>query len=252
MNTSTTLPSTIAELVQLLKLIPHPEGGYFREIHRSGSVPMASRGLTDSSIASHANRSLVRVLKQDLGEDRGKMDDDFVERNALTSIFWVPTRQSPKLLLAVNLSDHVHYYQGGGFAFIYYIYDPKTSTFRSVILGPNLSLGQELQVAVASGEWKCGHLAPLDATLERDHGTFSGDVSVPLVDVHPDYAIIGEAVGPGFDVHDFRWISESDMNDLSREVRSLLLGFLHPDTNVIVNKNRDFDQHYDSTLHVAE
>jgi uncharacterized protein len=250
MNTSSILPNTIAELVQLLKLIPHPEGGYFREIHRSGGVSMASRGLTDTSAASLGSRSLVRVLKQHpVGEIEA--DDEFLERNALTSIFWVPTVQSPKLLLAVNLSDHVHYYQGGGFAFIYYIYAPKTSNLRSVILGPNLYLGQELQVAVESGEWKCGRLVPLNATLGHKQDPL-GAISTPLADVYPDYTIIGEAVGPGFDVHDFRWISEIELNDVSLEVQSILFGFLHPDNNVIVNKDSDFDQHYDSTLHAAE
>lgn len=31
-------------LIKYLNLVPHPEGGYFREIYRSGSEPMASKG----------------------------------------------------------------------------------------------------------------------------------------------------------------------------------------------------------------
>ena len=33
--------------ISQLGMIPHPEGGFFVETYRSGSVPMTSRGLTD-------------------------------------------------------------------------------------------------------------------------------------------------------------------------------------------------------------
>ncbi len=46
------------------------------------------------------------------GRNKNRPDED-ERRNALTSIYWVPTKKSPKLLLASNHSDHVHYYQGG-------------------------------------------------------------------------------------------------------------------------------------------
>jgi hypothetical protein len=46
------------------------------------------------------------------GRAKNRPDGD-ERRNALTSIYWVPTDKSPKLLLAVNRSDHVHYYHGG-------------------------------------------------------------------------------------------------------------------------------------------
>ena len=37
------LPKKIKDLIVPLNLIPHPEGGFFVETHRSGSVPMASK-----------------------------------------------------------------------------------------------------------------------------------------------------------------------------------------------------------------
>ena len=35
------------DFIDMLGLIPHPEGGFFVETYRSGSAPMTSKGLTD-------------------------------------------------------------------------------------------------------------------------------------------------------------------------------------------------------------
>ena len=259
------LPNTVAELVEILQLIPHPEGGFFREVYRSGSEPMASRGLTDTTTATYdASRSLVRVAairnvdekpissneKMNAVTDVLPTDTDFVVRNALTSIYWVPTIKSSKLFLATNLSDHVHYYQGGGYAFKYYIYSPRTGMFRTEILGPNLMKGHKLQVAVCNREWKCGHLVSLESALDENEDIDGS--TAPSTCAHPDkatheYAIIAEGVGPGFDIHDFSWITEDDINqsNLSLSQKSRLKQYVHDDATVVSNKDEDFDQHYD-------
>ena len=269
------LPNNVTELVEQLQLIPHPEGGFFRETYRSGSVPMTSRGLTDTTSATYdLSRSLVHVAAataahnlnttivpntnndQTTDSNDGFVNTttdnskfDWLARNALTSIYWVPTIKSPKLLLATNLSDHVHYYQGGGYAFMYLIYSPCTTLVRTEILGPNLMKGHKLQVSVCSGEWKCGHLVSLETALCANEDI--GSAIAPSVESHdtnkPDYVIIGEGVGPGFDIHDFSWITEYDINNtnLSSEIKSFLKQHLHVDTTVIANKDKDFDQHYD-------
>jgi predicted cupin superfamily sugar epimerase len=66
-----------AVLVAKLGLIPHPEGGFFRETYRSGSEPMKSMGGTDTSGTL--------------------MDTDRVpkERNLMTSIYWLLNQDSP-------------------------------------------------------------------------------------------------------------------------------------------------------------
>jgi uncharacterized protein len=262
-NMNSYLPKTVSELVEQLQLIPHPEGGFFRETHRSGSTPMNSRGLTDTTTSSLTKRSLVKAANLSTSTivsdanvditdkliDPKSNDLTFVVRNAITSIFWVPTVKSPTLILGLNLSDHVHYYQGGGYAFVYHIYHPKSGKLRTEILGPNMLKGQRLQVCVSSGEWKCGHLVPLETTL----GDSGDDFSIPCPSelthdiTTPDYAIIGEGVGPGFDINDFHWISASDLDNakVSMENKLILQQYLHTDMNVITNKIQDFDKHYD-------
>jgi len=66
------------QLVDQLGLIPHPEGGFFREVYRSGAQPMASKGETDPAGATFATA-----------------DRTPPERNVMTSIYWLLNRESP-------------------------------------------------------------------------------------------------------------------------------------------------------------
>lgn len=192
------LPTKISDLVCALKLIPHPEGGFFTETFRSGSTPMSTQGQTDFN-CTDPHKNLVIVPGGNRGPNRPDADE---RRNALTSIFWVPTVKSPRLLLAINESDHVHYYQGGR-PFRYSLFDPMTGEFEVVVLGPDLQKGQKLQVSVKGGIWKCGSI--LDEK----------DCSSEYLEY--EYTLIGEAVGPGFDFHDFSWITEKHVREKCKD-----------------------------------
>jgi predicted cupin superfamily sugar epimerase len=150
--------------------------------------------------------------------DRPNQQTD-TRRNALTSIFWIPTIKSSKLLLGINKSDHVHYYQGGK-PFEYLVYHPETKVLEKHILGPDLRAGHKLQVIVPGGSWKCGQLV-----LDFDQTPH-------------EYAIIGEGVGPGFDFHDFYVCVEDDLKDLSAIVQDSLRPYLHAN----LHKDDDDDQ----------
>eukprot|EP00587_Corethron_hystrix_P013309 CAMPEP_0113296978 /NCGR_PEP_ID=MMETSP0010_2-20120614/34_1 /TAXON_ID=216773 ORGANISM="Corethron hystrix, Strain 308" /NCGR_SAMPLE_ID=MMETSP0010_2 /ASSEMBLY_ACC=CAM_ASM_000155 /LENGTH=192 /DNA_ID=CAMNT_0000149795 /DNA_START=208 /DNA_END=786 /DNA_ORIENTATION=- /assembly_acc=CAM_ASM_000155 len=136
-------------------------------------------------------------------------------RNALTSIIWIPTLKSPKLILASNRSDHVHYYQGGH-PFRYNLFDPSTGEFSTVVLGPELQKGQKIQVPVKGGVWKCGRMENLG--------------------VEVDYSLIGEAVAPGFDFHDFTFVTPEMIQATCKnaDVREILLEFIHTDSTADV------------------
>jgi uncharacterized protein len=212
-----------SDLQTQLGLIPHPEGGFFLETFRSGSVPMTSRGQTDLDVPSW---DLV-----DAPSRAGNRPDGDIRRNCLTSIYWVPTTESPLLLLATNLSDHVHYYQGGK-PFEYIIYNPKTKSIQVSILGPDIVNGHVLQLAVQGGMWKCGRL------LDQE-----------LPEITADYCIIAEAVAPGFDLHDFSFISPTSLEVVDDPtVQELLWPFLYAHKSALVStedQNQAFDSHYD-------
>jgi len=169
------LPPKISDLTSALQLIPHPEGGFFVETYRSGCDPMSTKGQTGLG-CTEPNINLVHAN----GRGNNRQDGD-VRRNCLTSIYWVPTIASPKLLLAKNHSDHIHYYHGG-LSFKYYIYNPDTGVMVEEILGPDIHRGHKLQVCVAGGLWKCGHLIEDKDCVNNESY---------------EYTCIGEAVAPG-------------------------------------------------------
>ena len=137
------------------------------------------------------------------GRTKNRADKD-EKRNAVTSIYWVPTIKSPRLFLAYNCSDHVHYYQGG-LPFKYSLFDPASGEFTQVTLGPEIHQGQKLQVGVKGGIWKCGIVVVDD---EKESNDASADY---------EYTVIGEAVAPGFDFHDFNWVTEELLRETCKD-----------------------------------
>lgn len=125
-------------VIEALGLIPHPEGGYFRETYRSGAEPMRSRGATDlAGTLMHTARTPA-------------------ERNVMTSIYWMLDRQSPVGYWCNNASDHVHYFHAGE-ALTYHVLSPEGRLTRHV-LGQRLDQGQVPQLVVPGGWWKAVHL----------------------------------------------------------------------------------------------
>ncbi len=134
--------ATSQQLIDQLRLSPHPEGGYFR------------RTLTSDS-----------HCQTEVGE-----------RPLLSSIYYLLTRAQNIGHCHRNRSGILHCWQGGG-SLRYTTLSPK-GALQQWILGPDLTKGQRLQLWVPGGYWKASQL-------------LSGD-----------YALISEAVSPGFDYAD--------------------------------------------------
>jgi predicted cupin superfamily sugar epimerase len=142
----------VDELVRALQLEPHVEGGYFRRTFE----------------ASH----------------RDKIDEGSGPRFTMTSIYYLLTEQSRIGHWHLNNSDILHFYHLGEPITYYLIY--PDSRLETVVLGPDPSQGQVLQLAVEGGVWKASHLA-------------SGA-----------YGLISEAVSPGFEYSDMQ-LGQRDM-----------------------------------------
>ncbi|GKZ01313.1 hypothetical protein MPSEU_001082300 [Mayamaea pseudoterrestris] len=229
MNTNQFLPSSAAELVELLHLLPHPEGGFFLETFRSGSLPMSSKGQTNFNVDQ----------KHDLVTTNGRSHcrpDGENRRNCLTSIYWVPTVNSPKQPLVCNESDHVHYYQGG-LPMKYTQYDLAKQSTETVILGPDLRRGHLLQYAVKGGNWKC---AELMVEQHHDNDTLNNTIDA-------DYSIISEAVGPGFDFYDFHFVSPHELDQQPDEMRQQLKPFLQASLQMAEIEQHYHDEHVQQT-----
>ena len=111
------------ELIQLLKLQPHPkEGGYFKRTYESDRLIPAFDG----------------------------------ERHLLTSIYYLLTNDQPRGFLHRNRADIIHYFHMGGPA-EYLLVSPEGSV-RHEVLGPDITAGQRLQLVVPGGYWKGSRL----------------------------------------------------------------------------------------------
>ena len=79
------IPTKIKDLIPLLELIPHPEGGFFVETFRSGCKPMTTLGQSGlDDCCEEPDRNLV--VTKGRADKRPDKDE---RRNSLTSIFWV-------------------------------------------------------------------------------------------------------------------------------------------------------------------
>ena len=109
-------------------------------------------------------------------EHRPMLDTDAGPRFTQTSIFYLLTRDAPVGRWHRNRSDILHFFHLGG-TLEYAVIDEQAG-LSVTRLGGDLGGGQQLQLAVKGGSWKASRL--LDG----------------------DYALVSEAVCPGFDYAD--------------------------------------------------
>jgi predicted cupin superfamily sugar epimerase len=106
-----------AELISRLKLEPHPEGGWYREIHRSGELLQTPRG----------------------------------PRAALTSIYFLLERSQCSRWHVVASDEVWHHSAGAPLELL--VYRPGTRELRRQVLG-DASQGLDSIGIVAAGEWQ--------------------------------------------------------------------------------------------------
>lgn len=108
--------------IQHLQLTAHPEGGYFREVYRSGDK-MAPEGLPSRYTSS---------------------------RSAGTSIYFLLRGGEFSAFHRIK-SDEIWHFHTGTSATIYII-DPEGRLKESVI-GPEIEAGEQFQVVIPYGHW---------------------------------------------------------------------------------------------------
>lgn len=111
-------------LIDALKLVPHPEGGYYRETYRStGSI-------------------------------------EGMSRNYSTAIYFMLTSESFSALHRIKADEVWHFYAGSPL-YVHAI-DPKGNYTRSAV-GINMSNGEVPQLIVRAGDWFGASVAESDS-----------------------------------------------------------------------------------------
>jgi predicted cupin superfamily sugar epimerase len=106
------------------------------------------------------------------------LDCDYGRRLLLTSIYYLLTKESPGGFLHRNKSDILHYHHIG--ASVRYTIVSPDGILSERILGSKIRNGETLQLLVPGGWWKASQICG-----GKD-----------------DYALISEAVAPGFEYAD--------------------------------------------------
>lgn len=115
-----------------------------------------------------------------------KVGPDGSDRKLISCIYYLLTHDSPIGHLHENRSDIIHFFQLGR-PISYTLVSPEGEVIQAII-GPDIDQGQQLQLTVPSGWWKASEL------------------------LTGEYGLISEAVSPGFEYEDMRFISKSEVN----------------------------------------
>ena len=104
-------------LIEKLQLKPHPEGGWFREIHRADEKVTTERGT----------------------------------RSALTTIYYLLEREQLSRWHVVQSDEIWHFYSGSPLELI--VYDPATHSCKTKLLDEPVDAREPVGV-VRAGEWQ--------------------------------------------------------------------------------------------------
>lgn len=112
-----------AELIEFYQMLPHPEGGHFKETYRSQEVTQTSRG----------------------------------ERSVATGIFYLLEAGQSSSLHRIKSDEMWHFYAGDPLV----VYEKASDgTIKETILGTDFKSGQLSQYVVPAGAWFGAYLAP--------------------------------------------------------------------------------------------
>lgn len=124
--------SEIEQIINKLQLLPHPEGGYFKEVYRS-------EGLINND----------------------SLNSDFSgKRNYSTSIYFLLTSNNFSAFHRINQDEIWHFYKGSPIK-LHVI--SKKGDYKNVIIGNDLEKEQTLQYIVPAKCWFAAEVINQDA-----------------------------------------------------------------------------------------
>lgn len=122
---------TAAYWIEHLRLVPHPEGGFYREVYRSGeTVPGAA-------------------LPSRFGSDR----------SFCTGIFYLLQRGQHSAWHRIRSDETWHFYFGDALE-IFELDEQRPEQLQRTVMGRDVHLGEYLQYTVPWGRWFAARLGP--------------------------------------------------------------------------------------------
>jgi uncharacterized protein len=176
--------------IEHLQLLPHPEGGYFRETYRSSdSIPILA-------LPERFSRDRQAPNQQVPVQKTGKPNSDLASRSCCTGIYFLLESHQFSALHRIKSDEMWHFYAGSGLT-VYQI--QPAGQVSQLKLGKNLRLGETFQGAVPAGWW-------FGAIVEQPNA----------------YALVGCTVAPGFDFHDFEMAERQQLLQIHPQHQRLI------------------------------
>ncbi len=119
----------IEELVQTYSLLPHPEGGYYKETYRSKDTVVSGSGM-------------IRFGG---------------ERSMSTAIYFLITAGNFSAFHRIK-SDEIWHFYAGGALIVHVLHDG--GQYQQIKIGNNLAAGEVFQAVVPAGAWFASECAP--------------------------------------------------------------------------------------------
>ena len=123
---------TIATIIKQLGLLPHPEGGFYKDSHRS-NLTIAEGCLPEGYSGS---------------------------RNVSTAIYFLLTSGNFSAFHRIRQDEVWHFYKGAPIS-LHVI--TKNGIYENHIIGPELALGQVPQYVVQGGDWFASEVSQKDS-----------------------------------------------------------------------------------------
>ncbi len=181
------IPST-QEIIQHFDLIPHFEGGYYKETYRS------------------SDRVLVSHLPARFASPLSCPPEPHPDRNICTGVLYLLSHGQRSKLHRIKADEMWHYYLGT--APLYLVMLTDGGELSVVTMGSQICKGEHLQFVVPGGVWFGAFM-----TLGSVNDAF--------------YALVGCTVSPGFDLNDFEFSNRLQLESLMRDPTPEQLEIIH-------------------------
>ncbi|KAL6661602.1 hypothetical protein ACP70R_000986 [Stipagrostis hirtigluma subsp. patula] len=187
---------TATEVAALLDLKPHPEGGYYAETFRDGSVT-----LTTSQLPPQYK----------------------VDRAVSTAIYFLLPAGSVSRLHRIPCAETWHFYKGEPLT-VFELHDD--GHIELTVIGPHLEAGQRPQYTVPPNVW-FGSFPTLDVESFASDGSFL--VKSRKRDPELHYSLVGCTCAPAFQYEDFEMATFEDVRSIAPKAEPFLK-YLIPST----------------------
>ena len=177
------------DLIEKFHLLPHPEGGFYRETYRSEQNVLT---VVDDD-------SVDEVVEQQKQQHQR-------ERSACTAIYFLISPGNISRLHRIKSDEIWHFYLGSPLTIIEIGKEFLPNNFKETVLGQDIGKGQLVQCTVKRGTW-FGCYPNANADHDDTQSTSS---SVMMRSMSNNiYSFVGCTVAPGFEFKTFE-VAASD------------------------------------------